>query len=327
MGDYNRNSNQDRNFDRDRDQLYGRDKDRQRFDERRLDDRTGYGPPSAGGYKADRSYQGATDYGRDDQYGSNYGGFEDRSFGSSRSSSDYDSAPSAGGYYGGASGQDRYGADPYGYDRSSYSSSARDYQTNRSQAPRSSYSSEAFGGRTNRSSSTRESYAFNPYESYGRNETSGRNAPYRSEFGSDHDEYRGRDDDRGFFEKVGDRVASWFSDDDRRGEHHGRGPKGYKRSDDRIREDISDRLADDSWLDASDVEVIVSDAEATLVGTVSDRDAKRRAESLAERISGVKHVQNNLRVSQLNRATDTSTTTGAGTVENPTLNKQAAGRA
>jgi hypothetical protein len=81
-----------------------------------------------------------------------------------------------------------------------------------------------------------------------------------------------------------------------RGEHRGRGPKNYVRSDDRIREDVSDRLSDDSWLDASEVEVQVQDAEVTLTGTVANRHDKRRAEDLAEQASGVRHVQNNLRV-------------------------------
>lgn len=80
------------------------------------------------------------------------------------------------------------------------------------------------------------------------------------------------------------------------GEHHGRGPKDYRRSDDRIREDINDRLTDDGWLDATHIDVSVSEREVTLSGTVNDRAAKRRAEDIAERVSGVSDVQNNLRV-------------------------------
>jgi hypothetical protein len=79
-------------------------------------------------------------------------------------------------------------------------------------------------------------------------------------------------------------------------DHRGRGPKGYKRSDERIREDLSDRLTDDSWLDASDIEVRVKDSEVTLTGTVDSRSAKYRAEMIAESCSGVSEVQNNLRV-------------------------------
>lgn len=78
--------------------------------------------------------------------------------------------------------------------------------------------------------------------------------------------------------------------------HRGRGPRGYKRSDSRIAEDINDRLTEDPHLDASDIEVSVQDGEATLSGFVARREDKRRAEDVAERISGVNHVQNNLRV-------------------------------
>ncbi|AZQ69668.1 BON domain-containing protein [Silicimonas algicola] len=78
--------------------------------------------------------------------------------------------------------------------------------------------------------------------------------------------------------------------------HRGRGPKGYKRSDDRIREDVNDRITDDGSLDASDISVEVSDQEVTLNGTVQTRWEKRRAEDCAESVSGVGHVQNNLRV-------------------------------
>jgi hypothetical protein len=80
------------------------------------------------------------------------------------------------------------------------------------------------------------------------------------------------------------------------GPHRGRGPKGYKRSDERIHEDVCERLTEDRFIDASNVEVIVKEGEVTLSGTVASRGLKRRAEDLAELASGVRHVQNNLRV-------------------------------
>jgi len=111
-------------------------------------------------------------------------------------------------------------------------------------------------------------------------------------------------DDRGMMDRAGDALGSWLGEDDRDreygGRHHrGRGPKGYTRSDDRIREDVSDRLSQDPHIDASDIEVSVSGGEVTLSGTVQRRFDKRHAEDLAERVSGVKHVQNNLRVSEV----------------------------
>lgn len=112
-----------------------------------------------------------------------------------------------------------------------------------------------------------------------------------------------------FLQRAGERIGSWFrgegpaearrqEDDDRtidRG-HRGRGPKGYQRTDERITEDVSDRLTEDPWLDATDIEVAVKDGEVTLSGHVDNREAKHRAERLVEDLSGVRHVQNNLRV-------------------------------
>ncbi len=80
--------------------------------------------------------------------------------------------------------------------------------------------------------------------------------------------------------------------------HRGRGPKGYSRSDERIRDDVNDRLTDDPHIDASDIEVTVQNREVTLSGTVNSRFEKRHAEDIAESVSGVTHVQNSLRVGQ-----------------------------
>ena len=81
-----------------------------------------------------------------------------------------------------------------------------------------------------------------------------------------------------------------------RGRFTGKGPKGYKRSDDRIKEDVSEALSRDGDLDASEIEVIVVSGEVTLEGTVPDRESKRLAEDLAEDLPGVKQVQNRLRI-------------------------------
>ena len=113
-------------------------------------------------------------------------------------------------------------------------------------------------------------------------------------------------EDRSFWSQAKDEVAAWFGDEHatrRRekedlyfGEHRGKGPKGYTRSDERIRDDVSDRLTDHGHLNASDIELTVSSGEVTLNGTVTRREDKRRAEDIVEHVAGVKHVQNNLRV-------------------------------
>jgi len=128
--------------------------------------------------------------------------------------------------------------------------------------------------------------------------------------------YRGPGQERGWWDRTTDEVASWFGDDDAQQRrdvdaidhgHRGRGPKGYTRSDERIREDVCDRLSDDRMVDASEVEVSVAGSEVTLMGTVNSREQRRRAEDCAERVSGVTHVQNNLRVAGMG-----STATGVG---------------
>jgi len=139
-------------------------------------------------------------------------------------------------------------------------------------------------------------------------------------YGRDRHERHGHDDHiedrarhagreaRSWWDRATERVSNLIDGDDagrarhagpeERGAYRGLGPKGYRRSDERIREDVSDRLTDDPYLDASDIEVAVANSEVTLSGSIRRREDKRRAENLTEAISGVTHVQNNLRVAQ-----------------------------
>jgi osmotically-inducible protein OsmY len=151
---------------------------------------------------------------------------------------------------------------------------------------------------------------FSSTERYG--ERGGRGYDY------DRDRYDREEGGRGWWDRASDEVASWFGDteaerrrrmDDQREQRRGRGPKGYRRSDERIKEDVNDRLSDDYYLDASDVEVAVQNQEVTLTGTVNNRNDKRRAEDLAESVSGVTNVENRLRVKQTSYS-DYSTSTG-----------------
>lgn len=96
-----------------------------------------------------------------------------------------------------------------------------------------------------------------------------------------------------------------------------RGPKGYRRSDERIREDISDRLSQQDELDPSEIEIQVKDGEVTLTGTVRYRFEKFRAEELADDVNGVNDVHNQLRIAQpqsqvgSSQQAGTSSSTGA----------------
>lgn len=89
--------------------------------------------------------------------------------------------------------------------------------------------------------------------------------------------------------------------------HRGKGPRGYKRSDERIQDDVCDALTNDRHVDASDVEVAVQDGEVTLSGFVAVRRSRRHAEAIAEHVAGVKYVQNNLRIGDQNPTTSNST--------------------
>ena len=103
------------------------------------------------------------------------------------------------------------------------------------------------------------------------------------------------------------------------GRHAGKGPKGYTRSDDRIREDISDRLMADGDVDATDIEIEVRGGEVVLRGLVDSRDTKRCAEDLAESVQGVQNVQNQLRVRGANGTnTDAGSTATGSTVSGST---------
>jgi osmotically-inducible protein OsmY len=77
----------------------------------------------------------------------------------------------------------------------------------------------------------------------------------------------------------------------------GRGPKGYTRTDERLRETICERLTDDPRIDASDIEVDVQQQKVTLRGSVSDRRTKYAVEELVE-YSGATEIENQLRVNR-----------------------------
>ncbi|HEX3530307.1 MAG TPA: BON domain-containing protein [Thermoanaerobaculia bacterium] len=85
---------------------------------------------------------------------------------------------------------------------------------------------------------------------------------------------------------------------DMEGPFSGRGPRGYRRSDERIHEDVCDRLTAHGEVDATDIEVKVESGEVTLSGTVPDRRTKRLAEGIVDGVRGVVDVHNQLRLSR-----------------------------
>lgn len=85
----------------------------------------------------------------------------------------------------------------------------------------------------------------------------------------------------------------------RRPENRGRGPLNYRRSDERILEEVCDRLAEDDRVDASAIEVHVLDASVLLQGSVATRAERRVAEVIAETTTGVSDVRTELRIGML----------------------------
>lgn len=79
----------------------------------------------------------------------------------------------------------------------------------------------------------------------------------------------------------------------------GRGPRGYRRSDARILDEICELLTHDEHIDASEVEVSVAEGEVLLTGTVEHHELKHLAEDIAFRVAGVLDVTNLLRVGPL----------------------------
>ena len=63
-------------------------------------------------------------------------------------------------------------------------------------------------------------------------------------------------------------------------------------------EDACEALTEDWGVDARQISVSVSNGEVTLDGKVPSRQQKRRAEDCVDDLSGVRNVQNNLRVEE-----------------------------
>jgi hypothetical protein len=134
-------------------------------------------------------------------------------------------------------------------------------------------------------------------ENYG--ETSFRGFPGRSNVGRDYEQNIGY---RESYNALDTRPGPGYEDEFVQSRQQpvetkrGKGPRSYQRRDERILEEINDRLCDNPYLDASDMEVSVNDHEVVLTGTVESRDEKRLAEDIAEEVSGVENVQNRLRI-------------------------------
>lgn len=266
-------------------------------------------------------------------YGSGYGRDERQGYGGNRSSQDWNRSNEGRGNWGDVGNRDMgTGGRTYG-EMYHGNLEERERMTNQARGGREnimanrSGNERMYGGMRDEDWRSRQGGSDYGRSDYGRSGYSGMSSGYgdwdrsgrgRSDWDRDRRDYGGRDydRDRSWWDKTRDEVSSWFGDDEaerrrmmdeRRSESfRGKGPRDYKRSDDRIREDVCDRLSDDPFIDASDIEVRVDGSEVILSGRVESREAKRRAEDMVESISGVSNVQNQLKVSR-----DTSSNTGS----------------
>jgi osmotically-inducible protein OsmY len=139
---------------------------------------------------------------------------------------------------------------------------------------------------------------------------------YHGPSGGDADSERGEFDQRNVDYGQGQGAgAAWTgrqAQGSMTGGYAGRGPKGYQRSDERIQEDVNDRLMANDQLDASEIEVKVKGGEVALTGTVGDRGQKRIAEDIAESVMGVRDVMNQIKVSGVGSGSRSTESTSSG---------------
>ena len=80
------------------------------------------------------------------------------------------------------------------------------------------------------------------------------------------------------------------------GEHKGAAPKSERSTDDPVAERVHDLLTEEPWLDATDIDVSVSDGVVTLTGTATTPDQVALAGKTAAEAEGVTSVKNELTV-------------------------------
>ena len=101
----------------------------------------------------------------------------------------------------------------------------------------------------------------------------------------------GQDYNRQSFEGYGQR-----GNEERNRSLVGLGPKNYRRSDERIKEDVCEALTASPWIDASETDVEVKQGIVTLSGSVGDRRDRQMMEDLVESLPGVKDVEMQLKI-------------------------------
>lgn len=95
-----------------------------------------------------------------------------------------------------------------------------------------------------------------------------------------------------------DENETWVNEDEykEQTDFTGYGPKNYKRTDDRIYEEVCDMLMRDKKVDATHIGVKVQNGVVYLSGKANSRQDKKHAELIVEHLPGVRDVRNELTV-------------------------------
>ena len=240
-----------------------------------------------------QGYPRGAERNQDSQYGRSYEGGRMESGIRGTGGSGYEDeyrGSSQGGYRGGYGGGSSGSRDETRFGSSHEGREGRDY-------PRRGYSGESRG----QSWGDREQFSGGDYEQFG-----GRGGGYYGTSGS-YGSLGPRSNSYGSSGSQGDWLSRLEGNENYGGQRggsmapqqrnfRGRGPKGYQRSDERIKEAVCEELCDDPQIDASEISVSVSSGTVTLTGTVNDRRTKYEVEEMVCACSGVQEVDNQLRV-------------------------------
>lgn len=80
--------------------------------------------------------------------------------------------------------------------------------------------------------------------------------------------------------------------------HSQRGPEGYRRSDERIREIITDMIQTDPAIDSRDLDIKVHEGRVRLTGYIPDADAEKRISAVIQRVPGIKEIESELKINE-----------------------------
>jgi hypothetical protein len=126
------------------------------------------------------------------------------------------------------------------------------------------------------------------YDEFDRGQEERRRGRENDDSGAEHPGVSGKDRETG----------SWFNQKQYATQKSfiGKGPKGYRRDDQRIYEDVCQALWASPAVDARQIEVSVSEGVVSLSGQIDSRQAKKKAERIIEHLPGVQDVLNQLKV-------------------------------